>query len=440
MVTQSRGVLLKIDDVSQSLINFTKLYHDPDDLSVKSECYHREESFIAQCLGDIRRTLAATECSLYWCINRYSARQESGVLKEDVIDSWWGHSGTDIVSVIKPRDEDTVGEPLGNHIQLIPPKDEVNINEHGGNLGHDDIDPAQGNPSSQRPANYDPCYVGFQTNNILTNWLEGFFTRKMMSVDTRDSQDHDTDDVSSVLSGQNKRLSEGKFGVPQPDPVFDIFSNVSFGLTQFIRHDRQSLPFAGKADNYVVKIDGEEQALKLTALGTAFEDRTVVQVRWAWLCLPVGTVLMTCGLTIATKIRSSKQQIPTWGSSTTALMICGPYSHIDDTSSLDLSTEQMYTKAKSTKVTFERSVDGTWRLVEQSDPAIRTEATDLESAVSFLPQSTTLEMRECPKPTGTSTKMTTGSLLAASGTGRREATVATWIPRQRPRFARSQSI
>ncbi|KAL8875824.1 MAG: hypothetical protein Q9198_005868 [Flavoplaca austrocitrina] len=279
MVTQSRGVLLKIDDVSQSLINFTKLYHDHDpyDRSIKPECYHREQSFIAQCLQDIRRTLAATECSLYWCINRYTAGQESGVLKESIIDSWWGHSGTDLVSVIKPGDEDTVGEPLGNHIQLIPPNDEVNINDHGGNLGHDVIDPAKRDSSSQRPANYDPCYVGFQTNNILINCLERFFTRKMISVDTRDSQDDDTDDVSSVLSGQNKRPSKEKFGVPQPDPVFDIFSNVSFGLTQFIRHDRQSLPFAGQADNYVVKIDGEEQALKLTALGTAFEDRTVVQ-------------------------------------------------------------------------------------------------------------------------------------------------------------------
>ncbi|KAL8976055.1 MAG: hypothetical protein Q9205_007870 [Flavoplaca limonia] len=391
MVTQSSRVLLKIDDVSQSLINFTKLYHDPDDLL--PECYRRKESFIAQCLRDFRRKLAATECSLYWCINRYSARQESGVLKENVIDSWWGHSGTDLVSVIKPRDEDTLGETLGNHIQLIPPKDELNINDHGGTLGHDDIDPAQGNPSSQRPANYDPCYVGFQTNNILTNWLERFLTRKMISVDNLDSQDHDTDDVSSVLSGQNKRPSEGKFGVPQPDPVFDIFSNVSFGLTQFIRHDRQSLPFAEKADNYVVKIDGEEQALKLTALGTAFENRTVVQVRWAWLCFPVGLVAMTVLLTIATKIRSSKQQIPIWGSSTTALMIRGPYSHIDDTSSLSLSADQMHNKAKSTKVTLERNADGSWRLVEQRDAAIRNEATDLESAVSSLPQSTTHKMR-----------------------------------------------
>ena len=437
MVTQSRGVLLKIDDVSQSLINFTKLYHDPDDLS--PECYRREES-ITQCLRDIRRKLAATECSLYWCINRYSARQESGVLKENVIDTWWGHSDTDIVSVIKPRDEDTVGEPLGSHIQLIPPRDEVNINDHGGSLGHDDIDPSQGYPSSQRPANYDPCYVGFQTNNILANWLERFFTRNMILVDTRDSQEYDTDDLSIILSGQNKRHSEGKFGVPQLDPVFDIFSNVSFGLTQFIRHDRQSLPFAGKADNYVVKIDGEEQALKLTALGTAFEDRIVVQVRWAWLCFPVGLVAMTVLLTIATKIRGSQQQIPIWGSSTTALMIRGPYSHTGQTSSPLFSADQMYKKAKSTKVTLERSTDGSWRLVERRDLPIRQEVTDLESAVSFLPLSTTYKMREHPKPTDTSTKTTTGSVLAASGTRGREATVATWNPQQRPRLARSQSI
>ncbi|KAI4270853.1 MAG: hypothetical protein LQ337_006427 [Flavoplaca oasis] len=441
MMTKSTGPLLKIDDVSQSLINFTKLYQDPDSLSVKPDCYYREQSFISQCLADIRRTLAATECSLHWCINHYFARQESGVLEESVTDSWWSHLGTDIVTVMEPGDEDGIGMTLGDHIQLLPPKEEVNSSENGQKLGRDDTNPAQGNISTRRPASYDPCFIWIYANHVLVDWLDKFFIRELTSIDTTgfNSLDSDTDDVA-IVSGQNKRPSGEISGAHQPDPVFDMFSNVAFGLTQFIRRDRHSLTGTEKANGHSVEVDGEIYKLKFTAPGTVFEDRTVVQVRWAWLCFPVGLVAMTVFLTIATKIRSSKQQIPIWGSSTTALMIRGPYSHTNEISPLSLSADQMHQKAKSTKVTLERSTDGSWRLVERRDAAIRDEATDLESAVSFLPHSTTQEMREHPNPTGTSTEMATESLLAASGTRGGEATVTAWNPRQKPRAGRSQSF
>ncbi|KAL9627417.1 MAG: hypothetical protein Q9204_006581 [Flavoplaca sp. TL-2023a] len=430
MVTKSSRSLLKIDGVSQSLINFTKLYHAPFGVSVKPDCYYREHSLISQCLENIRETLAATECSLHWCINHYSARQESGVLKESVIDPWWSHFDADIVSVLVPWGEDEIEVSMSDHIQLLPSKEEINISENGKTVGRDDTDPAQGIISSQKPASYDPCYIRVYSNDVLVDWLARFFTREMTYFDTTgfNRQVNDTDNVSIVLSGLNKPPSEGSLRVPQPDPVFDIFSNVAFGLTQFIRRDRNFLTGIEEANGHSIEVDGEMYTLNFTAVGTAFEDRTVVQVRWAWLCFPVGLVALTVLLTIATKIRGSKQQLPSWGASTTALMIYGPYSHINDTASLNLSADQMQKKAKSTKVTLERRVDGTWGLVERSDAAIQDETTDLESAVSFLPQSTTQEMG------------TTGSLLATSGNGRREATVAPWLPRQRPRLARSQSI
>ncbi|KAL8855437.1 MAG: hypothetical protein Q9178_007926 [Gyalolechia marmorata] len=274
MKTSSTGPLLKIDDVSPSLINFTKLYRDPAGQSTKPECLNNEQSFIAQCREDIRSTLTATECSLYWCINYYSATKESGVLKESIIDSWWSRSDSVFVTV-----DDPLGGTLGDHIQLLPSKDELNISDqlnisdHGKNLGRDDSDHAQ---RHQKPAKYDPCYVEDYTNRYLVVWLKKFFTTEM---DTSVSlgQDFDTHDVAVVLSGQNKWPSGERSGVPQPDPVFDIFSNVASGLTQFIRRDRQSLPHAGEADNYLVEIDGERQALNFVAKGTAFEDRTVVQ-------------------------------------------------------------------------------------------------------------------------------------------------------------------
>ncbi|KAL9023566.1 MAG: hypothetical protein Q9180_008182 [Flavoplaca navasiana] len=279
MITKSTVPLLKIDVVTQSLINFTKLYHNPDGPSVNPDCYFGEQSFISQCLEDIRRTLAATECSLHWCINHYSAKQESGVLKESVIDPWWSHLDTDIVAVMELWDEDEIGVTLGNHIQLLPSKEEVNISDHGKRLGRNDTDPAPGDPSSRKLASYNPCYIGIDTHLVLVDWLERFFTREMTSIDTTgfNSQNNDTDDVSIVLSGQNKRPSEGRLGVPQPDPVFDIFSNVAFGLTQFIRSNRRSLTGNEEVNRHSVEIDGEIYKLNSTALGTTFEDRTVVQ-------------------------------------------------------------------------------------------------------------------------------------------------------------------
>ncbi|KAL8924374.1 MAG: hypothetical protein Q9172_002721 [Xanthocarpia lactea] len=439
MKTNSTGPLLKIDDVSPSLLKFTKLYHDPAGLSIKPECFYREQSFIAQCLEDIRSTLTATECSLYWCINYYSATQESGVLKESIIDSWWSHSGTDLVSVRAPLVEDGPLVNLGFHIQLLPSKDELNISDNGKNFGHDDSDHAQ---RHQRPAKYDPCYVDPRTNDNLAQWLVRFFNKEITSMNASrvNSQDYETDDVAIILSGQNKWPSGGRSGLPQPDPVFDIFSNVALGLTQLIRRDRQSLPRGWGPDNYLVEVGGERHTLNFAAIGTAIEDRTVVQVRWGWLCFPVGLVFMTCGLTIATKIRSSRQHIPVWGSSITALMIRGPYSYTKDTSSLLLSADQMHKKAKSTKVTLERDASGSWKLVERRDPAIGPEALDLESAESFLPQPTTRELIEYSNPAGASATTTTGSLLAASGIGRGEATVAAWSSQQRPTLTRSQSI
>ena len=429
MKTNSAGPLLKIDDVSPSLVNFTKLHRDPGRyITITRECLNGEQSFIAQCLKDI---ITATECSLYWCINYYSATQESGVLKESIIDSWWSRSGSVFVSV-----DDPLGGTLGDHIQLLPSKHELNISDHGKNLGHDDSDHAQ---RHQRPAKYDPCYVEDYTNRYLSLWLKEFFTTETNASDFY-GQNYGTDDVAGVLSGQYKWSSGERSGAPQPDPVFDIFSNVAFGLTQSIRRNRRSLPHAGEADNYLVEIDGERQALNFAAKGTAFEDCTVVQVRWAWLCFPVGLVLMTCGLTIATKIRSSRQHIPVWGSSTTALMIRGPYSYTKETWPFLLSADQMHKKAKSTKVTLERDASGSWKLIERRDLAIRPEATDLESAMSFPSQSTTHELTEYSNPTGASATTTTGSLLAASGIGRGEATVAAWSSQPRPTLTRSQSI
>ncbi|KAL8938751.1 MAG: hypothetical protein Q9216_003723 [Gyalolechia sp. 2 TL-2023] len=98
MNTTGTGALLKIDNVGQSLINFTKIFRNPASSNNPTGCYYEEPSYIAQCVQDIRDTTTATECSLYWCVNHYAAIYEHGTLNETVMRSWWSDSSFDIVA------------------------------------------------------------------------------------------------------------------------------------------------------------------------------------------------------------------------------------------------------------------------------------------------------------------------------------------------------
>ena len=92
---------------------------------------------------------------------------------------------------MEPLVEDEFQEDWGNHIQLLPSKEELNISDDGEIPGRDDSDHAQ---RHQRPAKYDPCYVWEYSNLHLVQWLERFFTKEMTSIDASrvDRQDYDT--------------------------------------------------------------------------------------------------------------------------------------------------------------------------------------------------------------------------------------------------------
>ena len=147
----------------------------------------------------------------------------------------------------------------------------------------------------------------------------------------------------------------------------------------------------GSIDSYTFPVgtnDGDRFILSFTALGTAFEDRIVIRVRWEWLFVPVSLVLITGALTMGTKIRGSKRHLPAWGSSTTALMIHGPYSHTEEAFPQILTAKQMHDKAKSTKVLLERNFNGSWRLFTREDRVVGSNSMDLESTTSRVPHPT----------------------------------------------------
>ncbi|KAL8976650.1 MAG: hypothetical protein Q9205_007385 [Flavoplaca limonia] len=443
MNTSSPDTLLKIESVGLSLLNFSKITinYELDNIHLisSSNCNNATSLNLrlkSQWVRPNWKLLTASQCSLSWCINRYSAKEESGFFHEQYMDSWQLRPGPEIVSPPRSSIE---------YVKLAPFVEGGNLAVLEQNVDRTNADNIIQHGPAQDETSFTPCYVEVGIHTRLGNSMARFFTTNLKHISSWDPSRADLTvlDPAVVLYGMEpvtRKVPDTlrATDTQRTDPVTKVSSDVAHGLTQYIRQGPtkyQEMQSFSDGDGRLMNGEGNSQAMGMT-----FEDRIIVRVRWGWLSFPVGLVTMTVLLTIATKLWSSRQNIPAWGSSTAALMIRGPYSHIDDTASLNLSADQMQKKAKSTKVTFERSTDGSWRLVERRHPAIRNEATDLESAVSSIPQSKTYKMREHPKPTGTSTKTPTGSLIAASGTRGREATVAIRSPRQKPRFVRSQPI
>ncbi|KAL9628413.1 MAG: hypothetical protein Q9204_005900 [Flavoplaca sp. TL-2023a] len=382
MNTSSPDTLLKIESVGLSLLNFSKITinYDLDNIHLISSSNCNNATFLklrlqTQCVQLIWKLLTASECSLSWCINRYSAKEESGFFHEQYIDSWQLRPGPEIVSPPRSSIE---------YVKLAPFVEGGNLAILEQNVDGRNADYIIQQGPAQDETSFTPCYVELGIHTRLGNSLARFFTTNLKYISTwvPSRADLTTLDPAVVLYGLGPVTSKATDTL-RTDPVTKVFSDVAHGLTQYIRQGPtkyQEMQSFSHGDGGLMNGEGNSQAM-----GTTFEDRIIVRVRWGWLSFPVGLVMMTVLLTIATKLRSSRQNIPAWGSSTAALMIRGPYSHIEDTSSLNLSADQMRKEAKSTKVTFERSTDGSWKLVERRDPAIRNEGTDLESAVSSMP-------------------------------------------------------
>lgn len=424
MNTTSTSALLRIGDVGQSLINFTKVFHDAASSINQKGCYYREPSYIAQCVQDIKDTTTATECSLYWCVNHYAATYESRSLNETVMSSWWSGSSFDIVALGEfGLDRGDVEEYTSPHFQLLPSLDNSNVNIHAQNFSREYTGEVHPRTSGQRPG-YAPCYVATNTDADLGLWLSDLFTKELDYASFLESAANNTNDPAFILAGRNQ-LPYGspvdERGIRRPDPVFNIFADVASALTHSIRTEtythnssfyrfnsyplKRNLPggnytklFLGNKSriDYYFNFDiSHAHDLDFIAYGNDIVDRTIVRVRWGWLFIPASLIKVTGALTIATKIRGSRQHIPQWGSSTTALMINGPYSYINEPSSSTPSARrQRLAEMKSAKVMLKRGKDGSWRLAIRDGNVIGGRSTARMPATQLLPRSTPSKTRD----------------------------------------------
>lgn len=226
MNTTGTGALLKIENLGLSLLNFTKITIDfgssISDEGFGFECFnstYQDQSDVPRCVQRLRTVLSASECTLYWCINRYSARQESGTFHENYIDSWRSQYGLEI---------DTLpGDNTSEYIRMIPVTEDGKTPVLEQNLDRSNANYTYSLSSDQVLTSYEPCYVEPVIHGMLSRSLARFFTTNLNS--TRGAvvsyeKDFDTLNHGVVLYGL-KGVFRGN-DTPMKDAVYKIFSQM----------------------------------------------------------------------------------------------------------------------------------------------------------------------------------------------------------------------
>ncbi|KAI4275222.1 MAG: hypothetical protein L6R38_005919 [Xanthoria sp. 2 TBL-2021] len=286
MNTTGNDAVLQIENAGLSLLNFTKITIDYDSENIYTaftfECFNgtfHDHSLDPQCIRNLRTLLAASECTLSWCINRYSAKQESGTFHENYLDSWQLQHSPEIVNSTASSIE---------YMRMVPLVEDGNVTILEQNVDRENADYLLTPVPAQDLASYTPCYVEREVHERLGRSLARFFTTSLNYtrgwVPSR--ADLTTLDPAVVLYGLNK-VARGANDLKK-DPVSKVFADVAHGLTQYIRQD--STVYQGMHGSLTggTRLGNGEGNFQAT--GTTFEDRTIVRVRWGWLAFPVGLV------------------------------------------------------------------------------------------------------------------------------------------------------
>ncbi|KAL8846469.1 MAG: hypothetical protein Q9221_008435 [Calogaya cf. arnoldii] len=314
----------------------------------------------------------AIECTLRWCINRYSAQLESGVFTETYLDSWWSPADPQVLNF---TDRGVFSHDRGVYFRITPQSRAGNVtlpDEYHNHILSNASNFPNAFSGSNMSGGFEPRYVHYLSHDGLSRLLASFLDVPGSSSSRPSYPDFEDPDIGGYVA----ELYDDFF---HADPVHDIFSNLSAGLTQWLRQDEQA------RDN--VSVDVQEKSGPKTyeiagnrfAVGTAFEDRTIIRIRWGWLVFPIGLAAMTAVVTLNALLRSSRENIPVRGSSTVALMLRGPFSTAAETLPGSDSTDRFQRLARQTEVGFEKDVDDSWRIVQKRTMTERWNKTSISA-------------------------------------------------------------
>lgn len=237
----------------------------------------------AQSGKTFRGNITAIECSLFWCVNTYTARVYNTVFNERLESSWHDASTAQAYGYADP---DTSAPTI--YYNITPPS--------GGIKSHTNINRSKAD-----------------VDKVKTRGLPLDFLREDYIVLSASSQDYDLRTwLGGLLSG---------------NATLDVFpDNVSGDVIElFEDQDLKNMTtiFDRLAQYLTVSYRGTAVG-SAQALGIAWESQTIVRVRWKWLSLPCALVAASLLFLGAAAVESTRARVPLWKSNALALVFHGP--------------------------------------------------------------------------------------------------------------------
>ena len=267
---------MMLDKVGQSLVNFSMLgnYHEQDDS-------------------------VAVECSLYWCINTYTAIVNNTVFTEQFSSSWYNATS------ILPSANIPSAEDLYNLMY-----------ENFGALELYNITPPSGGGKSQPNLNLSIDEMEFDSLEIVS--LEDYLVSNtlgilawlgpLLSGNVTHTAGPSTDVMDLFYeNSENKAFSDIDNYMVPISAVQDTYDRLAQSLTTWVRTSQNSSFDLGMGE----------------AVGTIWRSETIVQVRWEWLTLPCVLLAGTSVFLGVVIVGTRKKQLGIWKSNSLALLFHG---------------------------------------------------------------------------------------------------------------------
>lgn len=230
-------------------------------------------SFSLLTIGD-RLGPLATECSLYWCINTYTATANNTIFTETFHNSWYNATST---------------LPLANRPSNVYDPDTTEIYNITPPTGSAQLQPKVNLSRQFNFLSQEYYLVGAKP--VFGEWLGSLLSGSMIP----DATPPYFSDVVELFLHENRQVPE-------------IFTRLAQNLTVAIR----------TAAAFQVIGPGMGKALGVTWL-----SKTIVRVRWAWLSFPCALLVASLVFLVITVVGTARGELGIWKSSTLALLFHG---------------------------------------------------------------------------------------------------------------------
>ena len=259
---------------------------------------------------------SAYECALFWCVQEISASVTAGKYHEDVLTTW---SNSSLQSLGCNAD----------HVAFC----------HGAVSEGNEVFSLVGNldSNSHSPTNFS---LGIATQATFKQYLSSLFTGNVSTSEVAQDLSFSSDFMGALVPSRSSGATD--IGVNLTN-IPELMSNLSQSMTIRMRQSAVNNPEAQIA-------------------GDAYELDSFVEVRWAWLALPLALLLLTLIFLLASIRTSARAEVMPWKSSSIALLFHGLP---DDRRALGSSVErraEMNEIAKGMKVQLVKTDKG-WRLM-----------------------------------------------------------------------------